>query len=46
MKTEPEMGNKQEEGHCKGTWLTQSVETVTSDLRIVSSNPMLDVEIT
>ena len=31
---------------CRGTWLAQSVEHMTLDLRVVSSSPMLSVKIT
>ena len=30
----------------RGTWLVQSVEHVTFDLRVVNSSPMVGVEIT
>lgn len=30
----------------RGSWLTQSVEDATLDLRVVTSSPLLDVEIT
>ena len=33
-------------GRCRGTWLVQSVEHMTLDLSIVSSSPMLAVQIT
>ena len=33
-------------GHSRGTWLAQSVDDETLDLGVVSSNPMLGIEIT
>ena len=32
--------------NCRGVWLAQSVERVTLGLRVVSSSPVLGVEIT
>ena len=35
-----------EKGISRGTWLAQSIEHATRDLRVMSSSPMLGVELT